>query len=190
MELVWGQQRQKPSTTRAKNKNSSLSSSDGHDQDDLSTTSPGRALVERVGNEAGEDSQAVHMRRIAALMAECEDTTTSDAIAEARRKHLEKLTNVKDKVVPRTDHQTPDRTLGGQCARRRREEGQVDDSWVRANSERKRGCLLGDLKMMLAGAALRWHVADGSESQVWIEPPEETELGRDYTWEPCQHSQH
>ena len=45
------------------------------------------------------------MRRIAALMAECEDTITSGAIAEERRTHLEKLTKVKDaaiKVAPRT----------------------------------------------------------------------------------------
>ena len=55
------------------------------------TTSPATALVERVGNEAGEDPQSVQMRRIAALMADCEDTTTSDATAEARRTQLEKL---------------------------------------------------------------------------------------------------
>ena len=70
------------------------------------TTSPARALVERVGNQAGEDSRPVHMRRMAALMAECEDTITSDAIAQTRRIHLEKLTNVKDavvNVVPRID---------------------------------------------------------------------------------------
>ena len=38
-------------------------------------------------------------------MAECEDACTSEAIVEARRIHLEKLTKVKDaviKVVPRT----------------------------------------------------------------------------------------
>ena len=40
----------------------------------MATTTPtARALVERVGDEAGEDSQPVQMRRIAALMAECED---------------------------------------------------------------------------------------------------------------------
>ena len=39
------------------------------------------------------------MRRIAALMAEYQDTITSDAIADARRIHLEKLTNVKDAVI-------------------------------------------------------------------------------------------
>ena len=73
------------------------------------TTSSARALVKRVGHEAGEDSQLVQMRRIAALMAECEDVDASDDIAEARRAHLEKLTNVKDstiKVVPRTDATT------------------------------------------------------------------------------------
>ena len=62
------------------------------------------------------------MRRIVALMAECEDTITSDAIAEARRTHLEKLMKVKDAViivVPRTNATTRhfDKTLGGQHAR-------------------------------------------------------------------------
>ena len=51
------------------------------------TTSQARALVERIGNEAGEDSRPFQMRRIAALMTECEDTITSDAIDEARRIH-------------------------------------------------------------------------------------------------------
>ena len=36
------------------------------------TTSSARALIERVGNEAGEDSQPTQIRRIAALMTECE----------------------------------------------------------------------------------------------------------------------
>ena len=79
-------------------------------------TSPARAVVERVGNEAGEDSQLVQMRRIAAFMAECEGTNTSKALAEARRIYLEKLTKVKDaviKVVPRTDATT--RPLTGRC---------------------------------------------------------------------------
>ena len=75
-----------------------------------STTTPSaRALVERVGDEAGEDSQLVQMRRIAALMAECEDSSTSDDVAEARRTHLEKLMKIKDaiiKLVPRTDATT------------------------------------------------------------------------------------
>ena len=108
----------------------------------MATTTPtARALVERVGDEAGEDSQPVQMRRIAALMAECEDACTSEAIAEARRVHLEKLTKVKDaviKVVPRTDATTKHH------ARRRSTEGQVDDAWIRANSERKRGLLLSN----------------------------------------------
>ena len=69
------------------------------------TSSSSRALVERIGNEAGEDSQPAQMCRIAAFIAECEESSTSDDIAEARRAHLEKLTKVKDaiiKVVPRT----------------------------------------------------------------------------------------
>ena len=84
------------------------------------TTSSARALVEKVGDEAGEDSQPVQMRRIAALMAECEDACTSEAIAEA------------------CDHQTLDRPLGRHHARRRSNEGQVHEARVRANSERKR----------------------------------------------------
>ena len=56
------------------------------------------------------------------------------------------------------------------------------------------------LKMMLVEAALKGHVAaigdcggdffyqsllnpDGTECQVWIEPPPEAELGPDYIWE-------
>ena len=73
------------------------------------TRSSARALVELVGNEDGEDSQPVQMRRSAALMAECEESSLSDDIAEPRRTHLEKLTKVKDtiiKVVPRTDATT------------------------------------------------------------------------------------
>ena len=76
----------------------------------ITTTSPTRALVERVGNEDGEDSQPVQMHRKTALMAECEDTITSHAIAEARRIHLEKLTKVTNTVMkksrPRTDATT------------------------------------------------------------------------------------
>ena len=48
------------------------------------------------------------MRRNAALLAECEDTTTSDAEA-AREKHQEKLIKVEDaliKVLPRSDATT------------------------------------------------------------------------------------
>ena len=103
----------------------------------MATTTPTeRALVERVGDEAGEYSQPVQIRRIAALMAECEDACTSEAIVEARRIHLEKLTKVKDaviKVVPRTDATT--KPLTGRW---------VVDAWVRANSEWKRGLLLSN----------------------------------------------
>ena len=133
------------------------------------TTSPAGALVERVGHEAGEDSQPVHMRRIAALITEYENTTTSDAIAEARRMHLEKLTKVKDaviKVAPRTDATTRPLTgrWGGHHARRRSKERQVDDAWVRANSGRKRGFLSADAsddapQIMLVETALKGHVA-------------------------------
>ena len=65
------------------------------------TTSPARALVERVGNEAGEDSQPVHKRRI---VAQCEDAITSDAIAEERRIHLEKLTKSQRRSSSKSRH--------------------------------------------------------------------------------------
>ena len=101
------------------------------------TTSLARALVERVGNEAGEDSQPVQMRRIAALMAECEDTSTSDDIAEARRAHLEKLTKVKDaivKVVPRNAATT--RPLTGRWVDTTHDDGARKDWWTtRGTSE-------------------------------------------------------
>ena len=73
--------------TGSKNKNSSLSSSDGTTDTtfETTTTSPARALLERVGNEAGEDSQPAQKRQIAEPTAECEDTTTSDALL----KHVE-----------------------------------------------------------------------------------------------------
>ena len=67
-------------------------------------------------------------------MTECEDACTSEAIAEARRVHLEKLTKVKDaviKVVPRTDATT--RPLTGCWVDTMHDdgarEGQVDDAW-------------------------------------------------------------
>ena len=141
---------------------------------------------------------------------ECEDACTSEAIAEARRVHLEKLTKVKDaviKVVPRTrcDHQTSDRPLGGHHARRRSTEGQVGrrvgtSQTLNGNEDffSAKPAMM-HLKMMLVEAALKGHVAaigecsgafyqspsnpDGTENQVWIEPPPEAELGPDYIWE-------
>ena len=109
----------------------------------MATTTPtARALVERVGDEAGEDSQPVQMRRIAALMAECEDACTSEAIAETTdtpgEAHESQGRSHQSRATHRCDHQTPDRPLGGHHARRRSTEGQMDDAWVRANFERKR----------------------------------------------------
>ena len=176
----------------------------------MATTTPtARALVERVGDEAGEDSQPVQMRRIAALMTECEDACTSEAIAEARRVHLEKLTKVKDaviKVVPRTDATT--RPLTGRWVDTMHDDGARKARWTTRGYEQT---LNGNedffsatpammhLKMMLVEAALKGHVAaigdcsgafyqsplnpDGTENQVWIEPPPEAELGPDYIWE-------
>ena len=116
---AWGQQRQKPrehhrlSTGAPPGQRTrtavSVAGTVPTETTSEITTSPPRAPVERVGNEAGEDSQPNHMRRISALLTEREDTTTSDAVAEARRKHMEKLTKVKDAVIkapPRTDAST------------------------------------------------------------------------------------
>ena len=173
----------------------------------MATTTPtARALVERVGDEAGEDSQPVQMRRIAALMAECEDACTSEAIVEARRIHLEKLTKVKDaviKVVPRTDATT--KPLTGRWVDTMHDDGARKARWTTRGYEQT---LNGNedffsatpammhLKMMLVETALKGHVAaigdcsgafyqsplnsDGTDSQVWIEPPPEAELGPDY----------
>ena len=182
----------------------------------MATTTPAaRALVERVGDEAGEDSQPVQMRRIAALMAECEDACTSEAIAEARRIHLEKLTKVKDaviKVVPRTDATT--KPLTGRWVDTMHDDGARKARWTTRGYEQT---LNGNedffsatpammhLKMMLVEAALKGHVAaigdysgalyqsplnpDETESQVWIEPPPEAELGQTTSGKPCQFSQ-
>ena len=149
------------------------------------------------------------MRRIAALMAECEDVCTSETIAEARRIHLEKLTKVKDaviKVAPRTDATT--KPLTGRWVDTMHDDGARKARWTTRGYEQT---LNGNedffsatpammhLKMMLVEAALRGHVAaigdcsgafyqsplnpDGTESQVWIEPPPEAELGPDFIWE-------
>ena len=142
-------------------------------------------------------------------MAECEDACTSEAIAEARRIHLEKLTKVKDaviKVVPRTDATT--KLLTGRWVDTMHDDGARKARWTMRGYEQT---LNGNedffsatpammhLKMMLVEAALKGHVAaigdcsgafyqsplnpDGTESQVWIEPPPEAELGPDYIWE-------
>ena len=145
------------------------------------------------------------MRRIAALMAECEDSSTSDDIAEARRAYLEKLTKAKDaiiKVVPRTDAST--KPLTGRWVDTVHDVGARKARWITRGYEQT---LNGNedffsstpammhLKMMLVDAALKRHVAaigdrsgafyqsplnpDGTESKVWIEPPPEAELGPD-----------
>ena len=72
------------------------------------------------------------MRRNVALLAECEDTTTSDAEA-AREKHQEKLIKVEDaliKVLPRSDATTTPftgRWANSERDDREREKGQMDD---------------------------------------------------------------
>ena len=176
----------------------------------MATTTPtARALVERVGDEAGEDSQPVQMRRIAALMADCEDACTSEAIAEARRVHLEKLTKVKDaviKVVPRTDATT--KPLTGWRVDTMHDDGARKDRWTTRGYEQtlngKEDFISATpavmhLKMMLVEAALKGHVAaigdcsgafyqsplnpDGTENQVWIEARPEAELGPEYICE-------
>ena len=133
------------------------------------TTSSARALVERVGNEAGEDSQPPQIGRNAALMAECEESSTSDDTAEARRAHLEKLTKVKDaiiNVVPHTDATT--RPLTGRWVDTVHYNGPTKARWTTRGYEQT---LNGNedffsatpammhLKMMLVDAALKGHVA-------------------------------
>ena len=169
------------------------------------TTSSARALVERVGNEAGEDSQPAQIRRIAALMAECEESSISDDIAQARRAHLEKLTKVKDpiiEVVPRTDATT--KPLTGRWVDTIHDHGARKARWTTRGYEQTLNgnedffsatSAMMHLKMMLVDAALKGHVAaigdcsgafyqsplnpDGTENKVWLEPPPEAELGPD-----------
>ena len=75
----------------------------------LTTTSPARALVERVGNEAGEDAQPVHAYSWQSVRTQPRQMQLLKHVDYTWRK----LTNVKDA--------------------RRSKEGQVDDAWVRAN---------------------------------------------------------
>ena len=160
-------------------------------------------------NEAGEDSQPAQMRRIAALMAECEESSTSNDIAEARRTHLEKLTKVKDsiiKVVPRTDATT--RPFTGRWVDTMHDDGARKARWTTRGYEQTLNGYedffsatpaMMQLKMLLVDAALKEHVTaieacsgafyqspmnlDGTEHRVWIEPPPEAELGPDLIWE-------
>ena len=133
------------------------------------TTSSARALVERVGNEAGEDLQPAQVRRIAALMAECEDSSTSFDIAGAQRTHPEKLIKVNDaiiKVVPRTDATT--KPLTSRWVDTVHDDGARKARWTTRGYEQT---LSGNedffsatpammyLKMMLVDAALKRHVA-------------------------------
>ena len=135
-------------------------------------------------------------------LAECEELSTSDDIAEARQAHLEKLTKVKDaiiKVVPRTDATTE--PLTGRWVDTVHDVGARKARWTPRGYEQT---LNGNedffsatpammhLKMMLVDAALKGHVAgigdcsgafyqsplnpDRTESKVWIEPPPEAEL--------------
>ena len=123
-------------------------------------------------------------------MAECADTTTSDAIAEARRIHLEKLTRVQDsaiKVVPRTDATT--RPLTGRWADIMQDDGARKARWTTRGYEQtlneNEAPAMMHVTMMLVEAAPIGHVAaigdcsgvchqsllnpDGTEGQVWIE---------------------
>ena len=138
------------------------------------------------------------------LTAECEDACTSEAIAEARRVHLEKLTKVKDaviKVVPRTDATT--RPLRGRWMDTMRDDEARKARWTTPAHEQtlngNEDFFSATPAMMLVEAALKRHVApigdcsgvfyqsplnpDGTESEVWVEPLPEAELGPDYIWE-------
>ena len=146
------------------------------------TTSSARALVERIGNEAGEDSQPTQIRRIAALMTECEELSISDDIAEARRIHLEKLTKVKDaiiKVAQRTNVTTKplmdqwvdpmydDGARKARCTTRGYEQTpKGSEDFFSATPA------MMHLKMMLVDAALKGHVAAiGDYSGAFCQSP-------------------
>ena len=132
------------------------------------------------------------MPRIAALMAECEDTTTPDATAEARLIHVQKLTKVKEAVIKVVSHPTGRRadTMHDDGARKARCTTRgYEQTLLSSASDEKH------LKMMLVEGALKGHVAaigdcsgafnqsllnpDGTEWQVWIEPRPEAEFGPD-----------
>ena len=111
------------------------------------------------------------------------------------------------KVVPRTDATT--RPLTGRWMDTLRDDGVWKARWTTRGYEQT---LNGNedffsatpamihLKMMLVDAALKGHVAaigdcsgafyqsplnpDGTENRVWIDPPPEAELGRNYIEEP------
>ena len=146
------------------------------------TTSSARALVERIGNEAGEDSQPTQIRRIAALMTECEELSISDDIAEARRIHLEKLTKVKDaiiKVAQRTNVTT--KPLIDQWVDHIYDDGARKARWTtRGHEQTPKGSedffsatpAMMHLKMMLVDAALKGHVAAiGDYSGAFCQSP-------------------
>ena len=142
-------------------------------------------------------------------MAECEESSTPDNIAEALRAHQEKLTKVKDaiiKVVPRTDATT--KPLTSRWVDTVHHDGARKARWTTRGYEQTLNGhedffsatpAMMHLNMMLVDAALKGHVAaigdcsgafyqsplnpDGTESKVWIEPSSEAELGPDYIWE-------
>ena len=97
---------------------------------------PARALVERVGDEAGEDPwpwtcpETLHSWRSA------KTRTTSDEVGAARRQHVEKFMNVQDAIinVALLDD------VWTVCMITERG-GQTDDARKRAACERKRGLL-------------------------------------------------
>ena len=114
-----------------------------------------------------------------------------------RRSHPNRATH-------RCDHQTLDRTLGGHHGRRQSKEGQVDDARVRANSELKLGFLLSNVsddaprnnvgrgssertrdgnRNLKRGRLQSIFNPDGTDSQVWIKPPPEADVGPDYVWD-------
>ena len=113
-------------------------------------------------------------------MAECEDACTSEAIAEARRVHLAKLTKVNDaviKVVPRTDATT--KPLTGRWVDTMHDDGARKARWTTRGYEQT---LNGNedffsatpammhLKMMLVEAALKGHVAANRRLQRGLLP--------------------
>ena len=158
-----------PSVQRTKTTSSIPVTTTAETTSQTTTTTSARALVESVGDEAGEDPQPVQMRRIAAPTAECEESSTSDDIAEARRTHLEKLTKVKDaiiKVVPRTDATT--RPLTGRWVDTVHDDRARKARWTTRGYEQtlngnedffSAAPSMMHLKMLLVDAALKGHVA-------------------------------
>ena len=136
--------------------------------------------------EVGEDSQPVQMRRVAALMAECEDAITSDSVAEARRTHLEKLHEHQ-----RRSHECPLTrrwvdTLHDDGARKARWTTREYEQTLNGNEDFFSRNASDDAPQNNFGRGSGTFqqsllTPDGTACQVWIEPLSEEELGPNST---------